>query len=285
VVDREALILSIFNAHARTKQAQLQVELAQLKYLQSRLAGLWMGLSRQRGGAGGLGGRGLGETRLELDRRVVKRRISILSDKIKESEKVFRTQSARRADSPRAALVGYTNAGKSTLMRRLTKADVLIEDKLFATLDTTVRPLLPPTEPKLLLSDTVGFIRKLPHNLVASFRSTLSEAVESRIILHVLDASDPNWREHFETTEEVLAEIGAAEVPRLLIFNKTDALRTALVMREAQARRMLREYPVYLGLVSVSALTGNGLEKLREALMEHTGTRLPAWARTGEGEG
>lgn len=277
VLDREGVILEIFKEHAQTKLAKLQVELAQLKYLQPRLSGLWMGLSRQRGGRGGLKGRGLGESRLELDRRVVKDRIALLSRRLREAEKSFRTQSARRSGLPRVALVGYTNAGKSSLMRWLTRAPVKAENKLFSTLDTTVRPLVPPTNPPVLLSDTVGFVKRLPHDLVASFKSTLQEACESRLILHVLDVSHPHWREHFETTEEVLQEIGVKGIPRILVLNKSDKLQTYLRIRTSEARRLVQRSEDYIDFVATSAETGEGIESLKDKLYLHLKVEKAPW--------
>jgi GTPase len=277
VLDREGIILSIFQAHARTRQAQLQVEIAQLKYLLPRLSGVWMGLSRQRGAKGGLGGRGLGETRLELDRRVVKDRIAFLSGKMDEAQKSFEVQSARRASLPRVALVGYTNAGKSTLMKQLTRAEVHIEDKLFATLDTTVRMLNPPTKPQILVSDTVGFVRDLPHNLVASFKSTLAESVTSRLLLHVVDVSHPSWMDHFHTTEKVLEEIGAAKSPRVLVLNKLDILPVSVRLRESQCKRLLKDLPDYIFTVPLSAVTGEGVDTLRDVIVRECGATIPEW--------
>ncbi len=277
VLDREGIILSIFQSHARTRQAQLQVEIAQLKYLLPRLSGVWMGLSRQRGAKGGLGGRGLGETRLELDRRVVKDRIAFLSTKMDEAQRSFEVQSARRASLPRVALVGYTNAGKSTLMKQLTRAEVRIEDKLFATLDTTVRMLNPPTKPQILVSDTVGFVRDLPHNLVASFKSTLAESVTSRLLLHVVDVSHPSWMDHFRTTEKVLEEIGAAKIPRILVLNKLDILPVAVRLRQSQCKRLLKDLPDYIFTVPLSAVTGEGVDTLRDVIVRECGATIPEW--------
>jgi GTPase len=279
VVDREGVILSIFQAHASTRLAQMQVEVAQLKYLLPRLSGVWMGLSRQRGAKGGLGGRGLGETRLELDRRVVKDRINFISKKLLDAEKSFRVQSAKRSQLPRVALVGYTNAGKSTLMQKLTRAPVHIEDKLFATLDTTIRMLNPPTKPQILLSDTVGFVRDLPHDLVASFKSTLAEAVSSRLLLHVLDVSHPAWKEQFETTEKVLEEIGAAGIPKILVLNKSDNLKVAVRLRESQTARIIKEREDYVGRYSISATTGEGIESLKEEIRRLCGAEVPEWIK------
>ncbi len=277
VVDREALILSIFQAHARTRQSQLQVELAQFKYLLARLSHMWMGLSRTRGARGGLKGRGLGETRLELDRRIVKKRIQFLAERIQSFDKVFEVQAARRRSLPRVALVGYTNAGKSSLMKRLTKVPVQIENKLFCTLDTTVRPLSPPTEPRILVSDTVGFLRKLPHNLVASFRSTLAEARESRLLLHVIDVSHPLWQEHFDTTESVLAEVGCSDLPRLLVFNKHDEMPSAHLLRSGPLRHLMMDHKNYLGVFYISALNGQGISELVDRIHEICAVRLPEW--------
>lgn len=280
VLDRHAVILSIFKNHAKSHVAKLQVELAQLKYLQPRLAGIWSGLSRQ-SGSGGHKGRGLGETRLELDRRVVKDRISILTRKIKEFEKVHRVQSARRSDLPRVALVGYTNAGKSTLMKRLTRSDAKSENKLFSTLDTTVRQLQPPTEPRILVSDTVGFVRDLPHDLVASFRSTLMEAIESRLILLVLDISHEDWRAQLETSYKVLEEIGAKDVPKLLVLNKIDKLGTWLRVKESELNRFHTREWGQVQRVSVSAAEGTGLDVLREKIIALCGAAEPEWLRSG----
>lgn len=283
VLDRHAVILSIFKNHAKSHVAKLQVELAQLKYLQPRLAGIWSGLSRQ-GGSGGFKGRGLGETRLELDRRVVKDRIAGLTRKIKEFEKIHRVQASRRSELPRVALVGYTNSGKSTLMRRLTKSDAKSENKLFSTLDTTVRPLQPPTEPKILVSDTVGFVRDLPHDLVASFRSTLMEAIESRLILVVVDISHEDWKSQLETTYKVLAEIGAKDVPKLLVLNKIDKLGTWVRVKESEMNRFHSREWGEVPRVSVSATEGTGLDQLREKIISMCGASVPAWLKTSEGD-
>jgi GTP-binding protein HflX len=219
VLDRTAVILEIFRRHARSRAAKAQVEIVRLAYMVPRLREAGKGKDRQRGG---IGGKGAGESSLELDRRKIRDRIAELTRELEGLAEESRTQRARRRDMSRVALVGYTNAGKSTLMRALTGSEVYVADKLFATLDTTVRPLVPPTRPRVLLSDTVGFIDKLPHGLVASFKSTLDEALEAGLLAQVVDASDPNWARQLEVTSEVLAEIGAADVPRLLVFNKID---------------------------------------------------------------
>lgn len=280
VIDRHALILAIFHANAKTKQSKMQVELAQMKYLLPRLAGVWMGLSRQRGAKGGLGGRGLGESRLELDRRVVKKRISFLTKKLKQLEKIFQVQSSRRSNLPRVALVGYTNAGKSTLMSKLTRAPVHIEDKLFATLDTTVRTLNPPTEPQVLISDTVGFVRSLPHDLVASFKSTLAEAASSSMLLHVVDASDPDWLRHMETTDSVLEEIGAKGLKKILVLNKCDQLGFSEKICESQARRATIDNKEYIGVVALSAFSQEDTDLLKHLIIQELGVDIPSWRKT-----
>ncbi len=230
VLDRTAVILEIFRRHARSRAAKAQVEIVRLQYMVPRLRESGKGKDRQRGG---IGGKGAGESALELDRRKIRDRIAELTRELDALAEEQRTQRARRRDMSRVALVGYTNAGKSTLMRALTGSEVYVADQLFATLDTTVRPLHPPAHPRILLSDTVGFIDKLPHGLVASFKSTLDEALEAGLLAQVIDASDPNFERQLEVTSGVLAEIGAGDVPRLLVFNKID--RTADEVAAAQA--------------------------------------------------
>jgi GTP-binding protein HflX len=259
--------------------AKLQVELAQLKYLQSRLSGLWMGLSRQGGsGGGGLRGRGAGETRLELDRRTVKERIRVLTRKLKEVENTVEVQSSRRSNLPRVALVGYTNAGKSTMMQKLTKASVKTENKLFSTLDTTVRQLMPPTEPRILISDTVGFVRDLPTELVFSFKSTLKEALDSRLIVHVLDFSHSSWKEQFLATENVLSEIGAKDIPRLFVLNKIDKLSQGALLRKAQVVRVLKESFPQAQILMASALTSQGVPELRDSILRFCQAESAHWS-------
>jgi GTP-binding protein HflX len=221
VLDRTALILEIFHRHARSRQAKVQVELVRLQYMAPRLRENQKSGDRQRGG---IGGKGAGESAMELDRRKLRDRIAELRDELDALEAENKTRSARRQGLRRVALCGYTNAGKSTLFHALTKSDVYIADKLFATLDTTVRALEPSPRQRILMSDTIGFIRHLPTKLVASFKTTLDEALEAGLILHVVDAADPACLRHIETTNAVLAEIGAGAVPRLYIFNKTDRL-------------------------------------------------------------
>ena len=241
LLDRTAVILEIFRRHARSRAAKAQVEIVRLNYMVPRLReqGRLKGGDRQRGG---IGGKGAGESSLELDRRKIRDRIAELTRELEGLAEEQRTQRARRRDMNRVALVGYTNAGKSTLMRALTGSEVYVADKLFATLDTTVRPLHPEARPRVLISDTVGFIDKLPHGLVASFKSTLDEALEAGLLAQVVDASDPNFERQLAVTDEVLAEIGAADVPRLLVFNKID--RTGDALAEAQATaNLLRRWP------------------------------------------
>jgi len=234
VLDRTAVILAIFHRHARTREARLQVEIARLGYLAPRLREGVGGGDRVRGG---VGGKGAGESALELDRRKIRDRIAELRDELAAIERDSGTRRKRRADQATVALVGYTNAGKSSLMRALTGSEVYVADKLFATLDTTVRPLHPESRPRVLVSDTVGFIKQLPHDLVASFRSTLEEAEEAHLLLHVVDASDPAFRAQLAVTEQVLAELpGAAQSAgegdadaqrRLLVLNKMDRVDAA----------------------------------------------------------
>jgi GTP-binding protein HflX len=222
VLDRSMVILSIFQRHARTREAKLQVEIARLAYTAPRLREASAGQDRQRGG---IGGRGAGESALELDRRRIRDRIAELKRELELVKVEADTRRSRRSDTETntVALVGYTNAGKSSLMRALTGDEVYVADQLFATLDTTVRALRPETRPRILVSDTVGFIKKLPHDLVASFRSTLEEAREAALLLHLLDASDPAFRDQQKVTETVLEELGAKQ-PRLLVLNKVDRL-------------------------------------------------------------
>jgi GTP-binding protein HflX len=234
VLDRTAVILAIFQRHARSREARLQVEIARLAYLAPRLREAGGGRDRQ---GGGIGGRGAGESSLELDRRKVRDRIAELRAELAAIERDSGTRRRRRADQPTVALVGYTNAGKSSWMRALTGSGVKVEDKLFATLDTTVRALQPESVPRILVSDTVGFIKKLPHDLVASFRSTLDEARDCDLLVHLVDASDPAFPAQVEVTGSVLAEIGATASPRLVVLNKADRL-------DAAAReRLAREWP------------------------------------------
>ena len=269
VVDRTGLILDIFAQRARSHEGKLQVELAQLRHMATRLVRGWTHLERQRGGSIGL--RGPGETQLETDRRLLAKRVDALQARLAKVE-VQRTQMRRsrvRQGVPRVALVGYTNAGKSTLFNALTGADAYEADQLFATLDPTVRRLdLPGGE--VVLADTVGFVRDLPHDLVAAFRSTLSEAREADLLLHLVDAADPAREERIVQVDEVLREIGAGEIPQLLVFNKIDRLD------ECPARCDASE-DGGIGRAWVSARTGAGLAGLRDAIV----TRLSRERLTG----
>ena len=220
IYDRTSLILEIFAQRATTAYAKTQVELAQCQYLLPRLAGMWTHLERQRGGTGPRGG--AGEREIETDRRIVRNRISRLKEQLSKIDKQMAVQRSNRGQLVRVALVGYTNVGKSTIMNLISKSDVFAENKLFATLDTTVRKVVLDNLP-FLLSDTVGFIRKLPHQLVESFKSTLDEVREADLLLHVVDISHPNFEEQIAVVKETLQEIGAADKPVFLIFNKIDA--------------------------------------------------------------
>jgi len=263
VVDRTGLILDIFSQRAHSAEGKLQVELAQLKHMATRLVRGWTHLERQRGGSIGL--RGPGETQLETDRRLLQKRVDILQKRLEKVE-VQRTQMRRarvRSELPRIALVGYTNAGKSTLFNALTGADAFAADQLFATLDPTVRRVALPGG-NIVLADTVGFVRDLPHELVAAFRSTLSEAREADLLLHVIDASDPLRDERIAQVDGVLAEIGAGELPQLLVYNKIDRIDNALARHDAEAGRER---------VWTSARDGLGLDLLRGALAARLGLR------------
>ncbi|MBT6777833.1 GTPase HflX, partial [bacterium] len=233
VIDRSALILDIFKMRAKTREAKTQVELALCQYLLPRLAGQWTHLERQRGGVGTRAG--MGETQIEIDRRLVRDKISKLKLDLIKIESERKTQSQKRDNEYRVALVGYTNAGKSTLFNSLTGNKVYVEDQLFATLDTTVRKLKLNKKHQVLLSDTVGFVRKLPHNLVASFKSTLKELLESDHILIVLDASSSIINEHIDTIMEVLSELGADKIPKSFILNKIDLVDDELTIKNLKS--------------------------------------------------
>ena len=222
ILDRTSLILDIFAMRAQTANAKTQVELAQYRYMLPRLQRLWTHLERQRGGSVGL--RGPGETQLEMDRRIILNRMSLLKQRLADIDRQKTTQRSNRGRMIRVALVGYTNVGKSTLMNLLSKSDVFAENKLFATLDTTVRKVIVDNLP-FLLSDTVGFIRKLPHDLVDSFKSTLDEVREADLLLHIVDISHPEFEDQIRVVEKTLADLGCADKPSMLIFNKVDAYR------------------------------------------------------------
>ncbi len=236
VLDRTGVIIEIFHRHASSRPARLQVEIARLTYVAPRVRETGGG-ERQRGG---IGLRGAGESSVELDRRKIRDRISELKTELAAIEDESKTRRARRQEALRVALVGYTNAGKSSLMRALTGSHVLVADKLFATLDTTVRALWPESRPRILVSDTVGFIKKLPHDLVASFRSTLDEALEASLLLQIVDAADPVFRAQMQVTREVLDEIGAGDVPWILVLNKIDKVA------QTEREELLKEFPAAL---------------------------------------
>jgi GTP-binding protein HflX len=258
VMDRTMVILEIFHRHAASRFARAQVEIARLGYMAPRLREAAKQAGPKDRGRSGTGGRSGGESHSELDRRKIRDRIAELQENLDAMALERKTQRARRREREglaRVALVGYTNAGKSTLMRALTGSEALVADKLFATLDTTVRALHPESVPRVLVSDTVGFIKNLPHGLVASFKSTLDEALEASLLAHIVDASDPGYERQLEVTEEVLDEIGAKDVPRLLVFNKID--------RGGDEASLRAKYP---GCIVMSARREGDIVKLREAI-------------------
>lgn len=257
VLDRTGVIIEIFSRHARTRAARLQVELARLNYLAPRVRETGGGNERQ---SGGIGGKGAGETSLELDKRRIRDRMKALRAELASIGDEHHTRRARRDNELTVALVGYTNAGKSSLMRAMTGSEVLVADKLFATLDTTIRPLYPETRPKVLMTDTVGFIKKLPHDLVASFKSTLDEAASASLLLFVVDAADPSFRSQLEVTRKVLAEVGASGVPSLLVMNKQDRLEPGAIAA------LKSEYP---DAVFLSTRSKEDVKALRERIMTY----------------
>jgi GTP-binding protein HflX len=276
VLDRNTLILDIFAQRARSHEGKLEVELAQLKHIASRLVRGWTHLERQKGG---IGMRGPGETQLETDRRLIGQRVRVLTRRLEKIKQQRETGRAQRAEIPvpSVALVGYTNAGKSTLFRSVTGADAYIADQLFATLDPTVRRISLPGGTPVVVADTVGFIRELPHELVAAFQSTLTEAREATLLLHVVDASDPRREEHLTSVNGVLAEIGADAIPQVLVYNKIDRLEIPpRVDRDAEGRAVA---------VWISAAKRAGLDLLQTAIAErlsrvarHARVRVPASA-------
>jgi GTPase len=262
VLDRTQLILDIFAQRARSREGRLQIELAQLQYLLPRLTRMWTHLSRQ---TGGIGTRGPGETQLEVDRRRVQERIARLERELEGVRKVrtVQRQGRKRHQWPVAAVVGYTNAGKSTLLNLLTGADVVAEDKLFATLDPTTRSLTLPNRQRLLLTDTVGFLRKLPHTLIESFKATLEEVGEADLLIHVVDLSHPRVDEHIEAVDTVVKELGAFGKQTLMVFNKIDALATDELIGVYTSR--------FPGSVAISARKGTGVSGLVQALQDELG--------------
>jgi len=272
VIDRAELILDIFAVRARSAEARMQVELAQLEYSLPRLVRMWTHLEKFRGG---IGVRGPGETQLETDRRLVGHRIRLLKDKLADVAKAREIQRAGRDGSFRASLVGYTNAGKSSILRGISHAkDVFVEDRLFATLDPLTREVDLGDHQSVLLTDTVGFIRKLPHHLVASFRATLEEVREADLLLHVIDASHPTWEEQRLVVDEVLGELGVAETPMRYVFNKMDALPPD--QREALRARIENLAPDSIFVSARDEETGQGgLDTLRALLREALRARRP----------
>jgi len=273
IVDRSTLILDIFASRAQTAQAKTQVELAQTQYLLPRLRGMWTHLERQKGG---IGMRGPGEQEIETDRRIVRDKIALLKERLAKIDKQAQTQRKTRGELIRVALVGYTNVGKSTLMNLLSKSEVLAENKLFATLDTTVRKVVLGSMP-FLLSDTVGFIRKLPHHLIESFKSTLDEVVESDILLHVVDLAHPQFMDHIRTVNNTLKELKADNKPTLLIFNKVDLYRDKnfdKYLDENTRNEIMDELKTNLknsfeyDNIFISAITKENIAELRDKLSD-----------------
>lgn len=260
IIDKSNLILDIFAGNARTSQAKLQVELAQLQYLLPRLTKQWTHLSKQ---FGGIGTKGPGETQIETDRRLISKRISVLKEKLLKIEVQRKTQSKLRTGYIRLALTGYTNAGKSTILNLLTKANVLVENKLFATLDTSTKTLVIQTEGglrKVLISDTVGFIKNLPHNLIESFKSTLSEVVEADILINVTDISNPDFEEQFEVVKETLKDIGAGSKEMINVFNKADKLEDKEIINSVRKK--------YENAIVISATKGLNANQLLELIIK-----------------
>ena len=262
IIDRSILILDIFAKRARTFHAKTQVELAQLQYMLPRLTRMWTHLERQKGG---IGMRGPGESQIETDRRIIQQRIALMKERLKEIDKQMTIQRGNRGQLVRVALVGYTNVGKSTLMNLISKSEVFAENKLFATLDTTVRKVVIDNLP-FLLTDTVGFIRKLPKQLLESFKSTLDEVREADLLVHVLDLSHPNFEDHFETVNTTLQEIDKEEKPTIIVFNKIDALSEEVSLEELKRTWMAR-----LGgrpCIFISAVDKTNIDELKQVLYQ-----------------
>jgi GTPase len=276
ILDRTNLILDIFAQRARTSYARTQVELAQYQYLLPRLTGMWTHLERQRGG---IGLRGPGETEIETDRRIIRDKISLLKEQLKKIDKQLVTQRKNRGKMVRVALVGYTNVGKSTIMNLLSKSDVFAENKLFATLDTTVRKVVIGNLP-FLLSDTVGFIRKLPHDLVESFKSTLDEVRESDLLIHVVDISHPNFEEQIRVVNETLKELKSSDKPAIIVFNKIDTFSYVIKDEDDLTPKLKENYSLtdlkktwmssdkHHNTVFISAKTKDNIEEMRKLLYE-----------------
>ena len=276
ILDRTGLILDIFAQRAQTSYSRTQVELAQYEYLLPRLTGLWTHLERQRGG---IGMRGPGETEIETDRRIVRDRIALLKKKLSAIDKQMATQRSNRGALVRVALIGYTNVGKSTLMNVISKSDVFAENKLFATLDTTVRKVVIENLP-FLLSDTVGFIRKLPTQLIESFKSTLDEVREADLLLHVVDISHPNFEDHIHSVNQILAEIESANKPTIMVFNKIDAYTHEVIAKDDLATQRTAKHftledwkntwmqKMGRDVLFISALNKENLEEFRKVVYE-----------------
>ncbi|HMA62234.1 MAG TPA: GTPase HflX [bacterium] len=257
VTTRTGIILEVFRRHARTREAKTQVELARLEYLSSRLVGMWSHLSRQDGSTGVRGGPG--EKQVEIDRRLVSDRIAKLKEKLEKIDRQKDVQSSQRQNEFRVAIVGYTNAGKSTLMNAMTNEEVLVQDQLFATLDTTVRQCELDSTHTVLLSDTVGFIRKLPHRLVASFKSTLKEAREADLILKVIDLKSDYWKEHLQTVNTILKELEAHKIPSMIVFNKIDKCESK------DFKKVKHDHP---DAIFISARDHVGIESLKKQILD-----------------
>lgn len=279
VMDRAELILDIFATRARTREAKMQVELAQLNYMLPRLTRMWTHLEKFRGG---IGMRGPGETQLETDRRLIGHRIRVLKERLADVQRTREVQRHGRRGEFRAALVGYTNAGKSSILRAMSGSeDIFVEDRLFATLDPLSREVEVGEGQRAVLTDTVGFIRKLPHHLVASFRATLEELNQADLLLHVIDASHPSWEEQREVVDEVVAELGAGDRPMLYVFNKRDRLTSGEA--DGLGERVANIFP---NSVVVSSIAPGGLDPLREALLRHVRRFRPVIElRLGHGDG
>ena len=267
VLDRAGIILEIFSRHAKSREAKTQVELAKLQYVLPRLAHLWNHFERQRGG--GVGNKGMGEKQIEVDRRLVKKRIQILRVRLKEIEKERMVQRSSRSHILKVALVGYTNAGKSTLLNALTESKVLVEDKLFATLDAAVRALNPDSHPPIVAIDTVGFISKIPTTLIASFRSTLEEITDADLIVHVVDSSSSQAREQYETTCEVLKELHCDEKDKMIVLNKIDLLKGPAQLNQARI--------AVPGAMRLSALDPEAVKRLRTQILDYFKAKMETW--------
>ena len=263
VIDRSWLILEIFGNHARTREAKAQVELASLKYALPRLTKMWGHLSRQRGG---IGMKDVGETQIQLDRRLIRDRITKLGRKLKQIDLEKKTQRKNRRDIYKVALVGYTNAGKSSLMNQLTGADTLVENKLFATLDSTIRKIKKNFPYPVVLSDTVGLIDKLPHDLIASFKSTLDEVRDANLLIKMVDMSDPNAKRQIQTTNNVINALGVENTDSLLVFNKADKINDPNILELE-----LRRHPE---AIIISSKNGTGLDLLRKAIISNYESKL-----------